>query len=115
MIASLSYGKDVLAQQETPYGMLKPPLGSARLTVIALLAVLLRTSSALAEEAVISSHILKQVLHLVPQYPFNSILHHQVCTPAARVFHPIQALCFVLPPPYANHTILRCNEEVMLT
>lgn len=66
-------------QQETPYGMLKPPLGSARLTVIALLAVLLRTSSPVAEEAVISSHILKQVLHLVLQYPFNSILHHQVC------------------------------------
>jgi hypothetical protein len=65
-------------QLQTPYGLLRPPLGSARLTVIALLAVLLRTGSQVAEEAVINSGILKQVLHLLLQYPFNSILHHQV-------------------------------------
>ena len=63
--------------QETPYGLLQPPLGSARLTVIALLAVLLRTGIPAAEEAVIDAKLLPFCFSLFISYPFNSILHHQ--------------------------------------
>ena len=41
--------------QETAYGVLRPPLGSARLAVIALIAALLTTGSPVAEQAVINS------------------------------------------------------------
>ena len=63
--------------QETPYGLLQPPLGSARLTVIALLAVLLRTGIPAAEDAVIDAKLLPFCFSLFTSYPFNSILHHQ--------------------------------------
>ncbi|KAK9815853.1 hypothetical protein WJX72_010762 [[Myrmecia] bisecta] len=64
--------------QETPFGVLKPPLGTARLTVIALVAVLLRTGSQVAEEAVIQSGVMLKCLQLFLRFPFNSILHHQI-------------------------------------
>lgn len=67
------------AMQETPYGLLRSPLGSARLTVIALLAVLLRTGLHAAEQAVIEAGLLKRCSKLFVDYPFNSILHHQAC------------------------------------
>lgn len=65
------------ALQETPYGLLKSPLGSARLTVIALLSVLLRTGLHAAEQAVIEARLLDRCFGLFAAYPFNSILHHQ--------------------------------------
>ena len=60
-----------------PYG-LQPPLGSARLTVVALIAVLLRTGLSSAEEAVMDADLLSLCLTLFISYPFNSILHHKV-------------------------------------
>lgn len=69
--------------QETPHGLLQPPLGSGRLTVVALLAVLLRTGLPAAEEAVMKAHLLRLCLSLFADYPFNSILHHQVRPAAA--------------------------------
>jgi hypothetical protein len=65
--------------QETSYGVLRPPLGSVRLTVIELVAVLLRTGSEEAEAAIIASGIVREILAVFLRFPFNSILHHQVC------------------------------------
>ena len=48
-------GQEGVPEQETTYGMLKPPLGSTRLTAIALVAVLLRTGQQIAEQAVMAS------------------------------------------------------------
>ena len=64
--------------QATPYGLLRPPLGSARLTVVALVAALLRTERPQAEAAIVSAGVLPHCLNLVLRFPFNSILHHQV-------------------------------------
>ena len=58
--------------------MLRPPLGSVRLTVIELVAVLLRTGSEAAETAIIASGIVRRILNVFLRFPFNSILHHQV-------------------------------------
>ena len=64
--------------QETSYGLLRPPLGSVRLTIIELVAVLLRSGSAEGEAAAIASGVLAQILAIFLHFPFNSILHHQV-------------------------------------
>ena len=72
----LAWDEAVLVQ-ETPYG-LQTPLGSARLTVVALIAVLLRTELRSAEEAVMEATLLSLCQSLFISYPFNSILHHKV-------------------------------------
>jgi serine/threonine-protein phosphatase 6 regulatory subunit 3 len=64
--------------QETSYGVLRPPLGSVRLTIIELVAVLLRTGSEEADTAIIASGIVRDILDVFLHFPFNSILHHQV-------------------------------------
>ncbi len=66
-----------LSLQETSYGVLRPPLGSVRLTIIELVAVLLRTGSEEAEGAIIESSAVQEVLQVFLRFPFNSILHHQ--------------------------------------
>ena len=68
----------LIVPQETPYGILKHPLGSGRLSIIGLLSELLRTGDPKAEQAVLSSGLLRTLLKLVLDYPFNAILHHQV-------------------------------------
>eukprot|EP00891_Asterochloris_glomerata_P000136 jgi/Astpho2/136/e_gw1.00004.6.1_t len=78
LLETPSEGQDGVPEQETTYGMLKPPLGSTRLTAIALVAVLLRTGQQVAEQAVMASGLLRRSLELFLQFPFNSILHHQV-------------------------------------
>ena len=65
------------AVQETSYGVLRPPLGSVRLTVIELVAVLLRAGSEAAERAIMASSAVQEVLQVFLRFPFNSILHHQ--------------------------------------
>jgi hypothetical protein len=70
-----------LVRQETSYGLLAPPLGSVRLTIIELVAVLLRTGSPAGEAAVICSGVLRRVLDIFLHFPFNSILHHQARLP----------------------------------
>lgn len=69
--------KDLIPLQETSYGVLRPPLGSVRLTIIELVAVLLRTGSEEAERAIIGSSAVQEVLQVFLRFPFNSILHHQ--------------------------------------
>ena len=72
------------AAQETSYGVLRPPLGSVRLTVIELVAVLLRAGSEAAERAIMASSAVQEVLQVFLRFPFNSILHHQA---SSRALH----------------------------
>ena len=55
LLETPSEGQEGVPEQETTYGRLKPPLGSTRLTAIALVAVLLRTGQQVAEQAVMAS------------------------------------------------------------
>jgi serine/threonine-protein phosphatase 6 regulatory subunit 3 len=104
------------ALQETSYGVLRPPLGSVRLTIIELVAVLLRTGSEEAERAIIGSSAVQEVLQVFLRFPFNSILHHQarssltsknsdphlsdICDVSAIFLasHPSQSQCYCFPP-----------------
>ena len=72
------------AAQETSYGVLRPPLGSVRLTIIELIAVLLRAGSEEAERAIMASSAVQEVLQVFLRFPFNSILHHQA---SSRALH----------------------------
>ncbi|WIA10355.1 hypothetical protein OEZ85_010547 [Tetradesmus obliquus] len=64
--------------QETPYGVLAPPLGRARLRIVELLAALLRVGGDTADAAIISARALPLVQALFLAYPFNNLLHHQM-------------------------------------
>ncbi|KAI8465398.1 MAG: hypothetical protein J3K34DRAFT_525395 [Monoraphidium minutum] len=66
------------ATQETPYGLLSPPLGRARLKVAELLAVLLHAGDEGVDGALIASNALQLAMDLFGAYPFNNLLHHQV-------------------------------------
>ena len=81
----------MLPLQETPYGVLKHPLGSGRLSIIGLLSELLRTADPKAEQAILDSGLLRILLKLVLDYPFNAILHHQVHAPCNGAFHSANA------------------------
>ncbi|KAL3130903.1 hypothetical protein ABBQ38_000230 [Trebouxia sp. C0009 RCD-2024] len=77
-LAALLDTSPPFTQLETTYGLLDPPLGSARLAVIGLIGSLLSTGSPVAEQAIVESDSLSRCLQLVVQYPFNSMLHHLV-------------------------------------
>lgn len=64
--------------QETPYGVLAPPLGRARLRIVELLAALLRVGGDAADVTIIGSGALPLVQALFMAYPFNNLLHHQM-------------------------------------
>lgn len=64
--------------QETAFGILSPPLGSARLKAVEMVAALARLGSPEAEDALISAELLPRCMALFVQYPFNNLLHHQV-------------------------------------
>jgi serine/threonine-protein phosphatase 6 regulatory subunit 3 len=64
--------------QETPYGVLAPPLGRARLRIVELLAALLRVGGDAADAAIIGARALPLVQALFLAYPFNNLLHHQM-------------------------------------
>ena len=66
------------AVQATPWGVLRPPLGMARLTIVGLVGSLLRTGSPEAEQAVADAGLLGCCMRLVLAYPLHSVLHHQV-------------------------------------
>ncbi|DBB02911.1 hypothetical protein WJX77_008919 [Trebouxia sp. C0004] len=63
---------------ETPFGMLKPPLGSLRLKLVELLSAMLRLGNSTAEESIISVGAAQKALSLLLQFPFNNLLHTQV-------------------------------------
>jgi serine/threonine-protein phosphatase 6 regulatory subunit 3 len=71
--------------QETPYGLLAPPLGRARLKVVELLAVLLQVGDEAADGALIAAGALALVMELFARYPFNNLLHHQLFNMLAGV------------------------------
>ncbi|KAF8069431.1 DHC1 [Scenedesmus sp. PABB004] len=66
------------ALQETPYGVLAPPLGRARLRIVELLAALLRVGDDGVDGALIGARALPLVQELFAAYPFNNLLHHQM-------------------------------------
>jgi serine/threonine-protein phosphatase 6 regulatory subunit 3 len=67
-----------LTALETPYGLLSPPLGRAKLKVVELMAVLLRSGDTVAERGIIASGGVPVCLELFQAYPFNNLLHHSV-------------------------------------
>ncbi|KAI8474021.1 MAG: SIT4 phosphatase-associated protein-domain-containing protein [Monoraphidium minutum] len=77
-LVSFLASQDADATQETPYGLLAPPLGRARLKVVELLAVLLHVGDEAVEGALVAANAMGLVLDLFAQYPFNNLLHHQV-------------------------------------
>jgi hypothetical protein len=76
--SSSSGSDDITVRQQTPYGILQPPLGRARLRVVELLAVLLRVGDDTVDAALIQAQSFQVVQELFVAYPFNNLLHHQM-------------------------------------
>lgn len=76
--SSSSSADSITVRQETPYGVLEPPLGRARLRIVELLAVLLRVGDDAVDAALIQAESLQIVQELFVAYPFNNLLHHQM-------------------------------------
>lgn len=70
-------GEAAEEQQETPYGILAPPLGRARLRIVELLAALLRVGDDSVDAVLIGAGTMPLVQQLFVAYPFNNLLHHQ--------------------------------------
>ena len=75
------------AAQETAFGSLDPPLGSGRLKAVEMVAALARlgAAEAEAEAALVGAGLLPRCMELFLHYPFNNMLHHQVCPPAGQL------------------------------
>jgi hypothetical protein len=69
---------DISLRQETPYGLLAPPLGRARLRIVELLAALVRIGDDGVDAVLIKARALPLVQELFAAYPFNNLLHHQM-------------------------------------
>uniref|UniRef100_A0A7S3R3Q9 Uncharacterized protein n=1 Tax=Dunaliella tertiolecta TaxID=3047 RepID=A0A7S3R3Q9_DUNTE len=70
--------KLAVAPAETPYGLLHPPLGRARLKIVDLLAVLFRSGSTGIEPVMMELEAVQLCCRLFCTYPFNNLLHHCV-------------------------------------
>ncbi|GLC53905.1 hypothetical protein PLESTB_000802200 [Pleodorina starrii] len=77
-LVSLLQQQDGAATLDTPYGLLSPPLGRAKLKVVELMAVLLRSGDVVAERGLVASNSVPVCLDLFRNYPFNNLLHHNV-------------------------------------
>lgn len=64
--------------QETPFGLLSPPLGRSKLKIAELLAALLRADGAVADQAIIEAGAVQLCMQLFVAYPFNNLLHQHV-------------------------------------
>ncbi|KAJ0237816.1 Uncharacterized protein HA466_0247240 [Hirschfeldia incana] len=62
----------------TTYGKLQPPLGKHRLKIVEFISVLLTVGSEAAEKEVIRLGVVKRVLDLFFEYPYNNFVHHHV-------------------------------------
>ncbi|CAH8338611.1 unnamed protein product [Eruca vesicaria subsp. sativa] len=62
----------------TTYGKLQPPLGKHRLKIVEFISVLLTVASEAAEKEIIRLGVVKRVLDLFFEYPYNNFLHHHV-------------------------------------
>ncbi|KAK4255092.1 hypothetical protein QN277_008135 [Acacia crassicarpa] len=77
MVLNVSTDDQVLP---TTYGELRPPLGKHRLKIVEFIAVLLRTGGEVAERVLVSSGMIRRVIDLFFEYPYNNSLHHHVET-----------------------------------
>ncbi|KAJ4916901.1 SIT4 phosphatase-associated family protein [Raphanus sativus] len=75
MLLNVSSAEGVLL---TTYGKLQPPLGKHRLKIVEFISVLLTVASEAAEKEVIRLGVVKRVLDLFFEYPYNNFLHHHV-------------------------------------
>ncbi|XP_056848545.1 uncharacterized protein LOC108822909 isoform X2 [Raphanus sativus] len=75
MLLNVSSTEGVLL---TTYGKLQPPLGKHRLKIVEFISVLLTVSSEAAEKEIIRLEVVKRVLDLFFEYPYNNFLHHHV-------------------------------------
>ncbi|CAF1928877.1 unnamed protein product [Brassica napus] len=75
MLLNVSSAEGVLL---TTYGKLQPPLGKHRLKIVEFISVLLTVGSEAAEKEVIRLGVVKRVLDLLFEYPYNNFLHHHV-------------------------------------
>lgn len=80
LVGLLSDASDklVVAPSETPYGVLSPPLGRARLKIVDLLAVLFRSGCTGVEPIMMQLEAVQLCCRLFSTYPFNNLLHHCV-------------------------------------
>ncbi|KAG2243147.1 hypothetical protein Bca52824_095010 [Brassica carinata] len=62
----------------TTYGKLQPPLGKHRLKIVEFISVLLTVGSEAAEKEIIRLGLVKRVLDLFFEYPYNNFVHHHV-------------------------------------
>ena len=93
---------------ETPFGMLKPPLGSLRLKLVELLSAMLRLGNSKAEESIISVGAAQKALSLLLQFPFNNLLHTQV---TSLILHALDSGT----PAIVEHLFDTCNLLRWLT
>ncbi|XP_068653798.1 uncharacterized protein [Aristolochia californica] len=63
---------------QTTYGQLQPPLGKHRLKIVEFFSVLLTVGSEAAEKEVIQQGVIKRILDMFFEYPYNNFLHHHV-------------------------------------
>lgn len=79
-LVELLKAEDSSTTQETPYGLLAPPLGSSRLKITELLATLVRQAEESAEHALVQSDAFALCMEIFGRYPFNNLLHHNVAS-----------------------------------
>ncbi|GJU14833.1 serine/threonine-protein phosphatase 6 regulatory subunit 3-like protein [Tanacetum coccineum] len=74
-LLDVSVDKNVLP---TTYGKLQPPLGTHRLKIVEFISVITTVGSEAAEKALIRLGVLRRILELFFEYPYNNFLHHRV-------------------------------------
>ncbi|GJY08679.1 serine/threonine-protein phosphatase 6 regulatory subunit 3-like protein [Tanacetum coccineum] len=62
----------------TTYGKLQPPLGTHRLKIVEFISVITTVGSEAAEKELIRLGVLRRILELFFEYPYNNFLHHRV-------------------------------------
>jgi len=87
---------------ETPFGILKPPLGSLRLKLVELLSAMLRLGNSTAEANIMSVGAAQKALALLLQFPFNNLLHTQV---TSLILHALDSGT----PAIVEHLFEGCN------
>ncbi|KAJ9558115.1 hypothetical protein OSB04_012729 [Centaurea solstitialis] len=60
----------------TTYGKLQPPLGKHRLKIVEFISVLMTVGSEAAEKELIRLGVLRRILELFFEYPYNNFIHH---------------------------------------
>ena len=95
--------------QDTSYGTLTPPLGSARLAVIALLGSLLSTGSPVAEQAVVNSGCSNTSL-MLPLSTQVALIPHSCCHCQTSAVALVDLRC---PCPQYGKDRLYCRQHLV--